>query len=159
MTIPINPTLAARFWAKVDKRGPEDCWNWTGSTRRGHGQLWVGGGRVLGAHRISLTLHGVEVPPGKDELCVDHTCRNRACVNPAHLRLVTPKVNALENNTSPFARNAAKKTCSKGHDITCPGAYAWILGRGGYGSPVMQRQCLTCFPNFWNHPNRFFITV
>jgi hypothetical protein len=97
-----------RFWAKVAIAGPEECWEWTGyRTPHGYGQC--GGARsgkararTYLAHRLAYELSIGEIPGG---LLVDHICRNRACVNPAHLRLATAKQNAenrslARNNTS-----------------------------------------------------------
>ena len=37
-------TEIERFWAKVDKRGPDDCWEWTGRRyEHGYGNFWAGG--------------------------------------------------------------------------------------------------------------------
>lgn len=158
--------LEVRFWEKVTKDGPlfegTPCWLWHGSLNSGHGELWVGPDASPPkdlAHRISLRLHGVYVPPGKDVLCVDHKCRNRRCVNPAHLRLVTPRVNGTENNDSPMAKNARKTRCKHGHDLTSPGNIALVPCVGPKGTAMMARQCLTCYPAYWNHPNRLFITA
>jgi hypothetical protein len=67
---------------------------------------------------------------------IDHTCRNRKCVNPRHLRVVTPTVNGLENNSNPWAINKAKTHCNHGHDITEPGSY--------YASAPQGNPCRTC---------------
>lgn len=75
-------TLTERFWEKVDKRGPDQCWPWRGArlTDSGHGQLWDGE-RVRPATQISLELSGVRMN-GRWAL---HKCNNPPCVNPAHL--------------------------------------------------------------------------
>jgi hypothetical protein len=89
--------VAQRFWQKVDRSG--DCWLWTASvTHNGYGQFTVGHGPAKvthRAHRMAYQLLVGEIPPG---LLIDHTCHVRACVNPQHLRLATPKQN-MENRS------------------------------------------------------------
>jgi hypothetical protein len=76
------------FWAKVEKA--DGCWNWTAYTcPLGYGQF-RSQGRSVKAHRFSFEMANGPII-GKAE--VDHTCHNRACVNPDHLRLTTRKQN------------------------------------------------------------------
>ena len=71
----------ARFWSKVDKRGPDECWEWTGgsvSAASRYGRLKVDG-RLLLAHRVAFLYHNGWEPR------VRHSCDNPPCCNPAHL--------------------------------------------------------------------------
>jgi len=110
-----------RFWAKVDKNGPlpdyaphlGPCWLWTAAVKGdGYAGFHRGEGRhVVGAHIFAYELVNGPVPPG---LVLDHLCRVRRCVNPAHLEPVTQGINTLRGETI-SAANAAKTHCPQGH--------------------------------------------
>jgi hypothetical protein len=82
----VNPakTIEARFREKfvVLKNG---CWQWTGAISDGYGQFYYEG-RTQQASHVVLALIGVTIPDDEEP---DHLCRNRMCVNPTHLELVT----------------------------------------------------------------------
>lgn len=91
----------------------DGCWRWKGSTAiNGYGQFCFNGKQVV-AHRASYELFVGEIPHG---LVLDHLCRNRACVNPAHLEPVT----LVENSRrASLGKSRPKKThCNKGHEFT-----------------------------------------
>lgn len=72
----------ARFWARVDKREPDECWLWKGSKNKGgYGQFNLPR-KQDGAHRISFQLHHRLLKPREHAL---HKCDTTACVNPFHL--------------------------------------------------------------------------
>lgn len=80
------PGDAERFWSKVDRRGPDECWPWKASVnvRNRYGQFAVSRPKktMLRAHRVAYELAKGPIPEG---LLVRHTCDNRPCCNPAHL--------------------------------------------------------------------------
>lgn len=82
----LTRTVEERFWAKVAKAGPKECWLWQGAKANyGYGNFQLGGkGGNVGAHRFSWQLHFGRIPAG---LRVLHRCDVTACVNPAHLEL------------------------------------------------------------------------
>jgi hypothetical protein len=92
-------TIEKRFWSKVDKT--PTCWLWTaGKFTQGYGNFTVSGKSVK-AHRFAYELLRGAIPDGLD---LDHKCRNRACVNPAHLRPATRKQN-MENRSGSTSGN------------------------------------------------------
>jgi hypothetical protein len=97
-----NQTPEDRFWANVDQSG--DCWLWMGARTRGYGRFEVDG-KGMAVHRFAYELLIGPVPEG---LQIDHLCRNRPCVNPAHLEPVTNRENTMRGQTIPAARHAAR---------------------------------------------------
>lgn len=87
-----------RFWERVDRRGPDECWPWLGPrVPQGYGHVSVSGidtpsgYGTIRAHRAAWEFdHGERVPEG---LTIDHLCRNKLCCNPAHLEPVTAEEN------------------------------------------------------------------
>lgn len=136
--------MAERFWAKVDRRGPDDCWPWLASKDRGGRGDFYANGRKQKAPRIAWMLeHGRPVPP---ELDACHSCDNPSCVNPAHIWPGTARDNTLDAlrkgrlrfpyqdpNHRPWQNDLTH--CRRGHEFTPDNTY---LERGKW------RRCQTC---------------
>ena len=96
-----------RFWAKVDLSDPDGCWPIGGrKDKDGYGRF-----SKYRAPRYVYEATVAPIPPG---LQIDHLCRNRACVNPAHLEPVTPRENTLRG-AGVTATLARKTHCPNGH--------------------------------------------
>ena len=105
---------AARFWSYVEKRGPGECWLWTGGTTGdGYGRFNLRGGashKNSGAHRFAYEALRGPIPA---EVVIDHLCRNRLCINPSHMELVTTQENVRRGRAG---QHQARKThCPQGH--------------------------------------------
>lgn len=101
----------ARFWGSVEKQPSDRCWVWQGALNSAGYGLMMWQGRVTRAHRIAYELHKGPIPIGLE---LDHLCRNRRCVNPAHLEAVTSLTN-WERGRSISRLNVAKTHCKNGH--------------------------------------------
>ena len=81
------------------------CWEWRNSLNyKGYGHCYLGG-RMLGAHRVVWTLLCGDIPRG---MVLDHLCRIRRCVNPAHMEPVTVRENTLRGNGPTALRHRAR---------------------------------------------------
>ena len=103
--------LAQRFWTKVDKTAT--CWLWTAATSNGYGNFRVKDGQNVSAHRIAYVAEHGDVPQGLE---LDHLCRNRRCVNPAHLEPVTRRENVLRGRLPEAMLHVAGR-CRNGHEV------------------------------------------
>ena len=108
----MSEMIERRFWAKVDKRGPEECWPWTATSNLNRGSQRYGMFRVNGkmrrAIRVAVELHsGAEIPSG---MVVRHKCDNSICCNPHHLEIGTQKQNVEDmclRNRPDYTRGCA----------------------------------------------------
>jgi hypothetical protein len=135
--MPVHRLTVAQRWNRFVLRGNGDeCWLWTGAIdSKGYGSMGVDG-RTDRAHRVSVRLAtGKPIPVG---MYVDHMCMNRQCVNPAHLRVVTPRISVIENSRSFAALRAAATHCDRGHEKTPENTY--YRPSGGRMCRVCQKE-------------------
>lgn len=109
----------AEFWGRVHKTN--SCWLWKGAMySSGYGvSREPDTGRQTYAHRVAYALL---IGAIQKHLQIDHLCRVRCCVNPAHMELVTSRVNTLRGN-SMSAVHARKTHCPRGHEYNEKNTY------------------------------------
>jgi len=122
-----------RLLAKIDKKMAgftSPCWLWTGATRRdGYGLI-----RVKSIYRRAHRVAYEElIGPIPAEMTLDHLCRNRNCVNPDHLDVVTRG----ENTRRGVSHQALKTHCPQGHEYTSDNTYV-------SPSRPNARYCISC---------------
>lgn len=110
------------FWAKVDIKGEDDCWEWTGAKQgKNYGSFTITPGKTGLAHKISWALtknDGVMSSPTDH---IMHSCDNRKCVNPNHLSLGTPLDNvrdAISKGRVVIRVPSQEPFCKNGHART-----------------------------------------
>lgn len=102
-----------RFFSKVEVT--ETCWLWQGGcSDNGYGMISRGGRQagVISTHRYSYEIYFGDIP---DDHVVMHTCDNRRCVNPAHLKLGS----VADNNQDMAAKGRGRGRWSQKHCATC----------------------------------------
>lgn len=123
--------LKTKFLERVNKT--DTCWNWNLFIKpNGYAQTSLAG-KLKYVHRLSYEIFKGDIPEG---LQIDHLCRNRKCVNPNHLEIVTPKQNTRRGLVCGCPSDGGyKKICKRGHLIMGGNIY-WR--NTGYGA------CRTC---------------
>lgn len=112
----------ADVWAKVDRRGSDECWPWLGTILADGYAVIKLDGKMPKAHRVVYRLAIGPIPDGLqlDHLCHTDQCKlgkkcpHRRCVNPAHLKPATAKENTLRGSSF-AAFNYRKTACHRGH--------------------------------------------
>lgn len=109
-----NKELTTRFWDKVDKKESDECWNWIAGTQsKGYGSFGIGDCKTALAHRVAFELDTGINPDG---YCVMHSCDNRKCCNPNHLRLGT----IADNNKDMKNKGRQAKGMKNGRAVLTP---------------------------------------
>ena len=108
------------------------CWLWLGTqNKKGYGNFQ---GRI--ASRVSYIAFRGEIAP---DLTIDHLCKNKSCINPAHLEAVSNRENILRATTTLTGQLARRTTCGYGHVLT--------------PHPLFTRWCRPCRLAYWKTYN------
>ena len=136
---PVKLTVDERFMRFVAVDEDSGCWLWQGHIQKyGYGHFgWKHADGRWGPRRAHRVAYELFVGPIPDGLTIDHLCGVRHCVNPAHLRAVTQRVNTLRNS-SPAAVNARAASCRRGHPLS--GENLQIIN----SSTGVKRRCKEC---------------
>jgi hypothetical protein len=126
-----RPAITDKIMEKVEFDPFGGCWLWSGSlSTRGYGRIVIRARRYT-LHRVLYEALKGPIPVGLE---LDHLCRVRCCLNPAHLEPVTHKEN-IERGKSITVANAAKTHCVHGHPLS---------GENLGLTPKGARYCRTC---------------
>lgn len=123
------------FWEWADRDHKSGCWLWKGGQISGYGSY-----RRIPAHRVSYALEHGGIPDGH---IVHHTCRQRICVKPAHLKALTPTQHTYTHYGP--TRPSVKQT---------PGTLRiWECLRCNHSWPSRQacpKMCPKCKTKYWD---------
>lgn len=126
-----------RFWAKVARGDPAECWEWAaGKTTGGYGVVRLKRRTPTYAHRHALQLATGSLGLG---LMACHRCDNPACCNPTHLFWGTQKDNIGDAHAKGRTFIMPRQTrCKNGHEVTAENTRL-DKDRGGW-----KRTCRIC---------------
>jgi len=138
---PLTPNEKEKFNSKY-RIEPNGCWIWTAFINQyGYGRFRIGG-KKFQAHRVSYAIahNGLYA-----RLVVDHLCRDKACVNPEHLELVTVRENTIRGDTPKIMKERFSKmvSCRRGHKYNKANTY-YYKRHTNNGNTYIIRLCKKC---------------
>ena len=107
-----------RFWSKVNRCGPDECWLWQGTIAlpnkcgQQYGNFGVFDGKTVNyrAHRFAWMLANGQIPA---DMVIMHTCDVPLCVNPSHLKLGTQADNVADRDIKGRTARGERQGTSK----------------------------------------------
>lgn len=128
--------MSERFWSKVKRGAPDECWPWVGFRKSsGHGLTSYKSMPCHASRKAWILTHG----PISSELCVNHRCDNASCCNPSHMYLGSRADNMVDlwNKTPPDERIGGRKCVLTDKELD----ELWKMRRSG----ALLRDCANHF--------------
>lgn len=114
------------------------CWQWTLKlNEKGYSSFPINK-LFCSGHRASMFIYK-NVPFRGIKEVADHLCRNRGCVNPDHIEMVTHRTNTMRG-IGLSSMNDKKEICIRGHDLVAPNLRIHKMG---------FRECRACEKIRW----------
>lgn len=134
-TVRLNEKDLASFLSKISPEPNSGCWLWDAACKGGgYASMYLSATkRIVSAHRVAYEHFVGPIPDNKQ---LDHLCRVRSCVNPAHLEPVDFLENVRRGECWSF--HSSKTHCKHGHEFT-PENTVLFTSRGR-----SQRGCRVC---------------
>jgi hypothetical protein len=148
-----------KFWAQVDKRGPDDCWPWTGAVQGGgYGTFGATGGRL--AHRVAYEYVIGPIPKSlvldhlchtRDPQCSDGvSCVHRRCCNFLHLEPVSRRENVRRGRSGDSWGYTVDPGPAKPRQLALP----VCVTCGGTEKPIYKSgKCRPCYRKWLKDPD------
>ena len=143
--MPIKKPIIERLLSHISPEPNSGCWLWIASLdTKGYGQINIGTGGKPKMARSHREMYLSMIGPIPEGLELDHLCRVRCCVNPAHLEPVTHEENyrrGLGGRNGGIAMGKIKRArthCPRGHSFA-DGNEMFQNGRG-----KRWRYCRSC---------------
>lgn len=133
-----TPEILERFFLKIEE-DEHGCWIWKASGNdAGYGQFFPVKGVRVYVHRFSYLYFIGEIPERHE---IEHECRNRGCVNPFHLDVLTHIENCRRGTAGEKSKLRPKPThCPQGHEYTAENTLRWSV----HGGRWKVRRCKSC---------------
>ena len=137
------PAEIERFMIPTVIQMESGCWLWTGAVKAAYGEARGKDQKSLRAHRVFYEAYNGPIP---DDMCLDHLCSEKLCVNPKHLEVVTRAENNRRTAERLRGRQLGKRTRvlpnkPGDEDKVCVRGHSYIGNRREYRGGTYCAEC------------------